>query len=1085
MAMQGLARAGRGRCHRWALGAAAFAFGSALCAAPAPAVRNLAPSIALDEHLAPAAHASFRAHLQAGQALDLSLVQFDATLQLHWQQAGEEASPLFQNDAGRQARIRLTLLSEKAGDVTIEVAAKGDVAAHYSLRTGKPRVARAQDLQRVAAERSLAVAENLRRNAGSLEAGKNAAAADLPARVLAEYQKAIDAAVAADDACTASMARAGRARWFFAHGDYAQARSNAESALPTHCGEEGDVSAAAEAAVAERTLGSALGYQGDLLTSTATSERALARYRQTGDPNYQAMLLGNLSANYRVLGESHRALATAQAAFDLAHSLGDSKRALFSRESMASIHLQRGELASALKLYRQVIDDLKTTPYPLIEGMSWNDMGLLYDRLGNPLAADEAYAHAADAWKASGDESGLAETKLNAADSLLEAGRVDEAEKAYRSALQFDREHHFQREEIHALSSLGRVALTRGDWKNALAPLQAARDLAGEIHAQSLEAGAHQALGDLASRRGDPVAARAAYAESARLADAVGDRATHASAQASVARLDAEAGKLAPAQASIEQALAVIESERAALPDPQLRTTYFATQRAYYALYIDVLMRRHAKEPGAGYALLALQAAERARSRSLLDLLATQRIDLQPKIDADLATALRDTEDRRRELAWQRSQLPATADAATRDALQRDIDRSERELDAVRGRVRVADPSYAALAQPEPLSITDVQRELLDADSAAYEYWLDDTRSYVWRITPKAVDAAVLPGRERIEKDIAALRERLRGRGAVIDMPIEELAAHEAENNAATLRLAQKLGDVLLPKSLVGGAHLQIVIGDGKVQLVPFSLFAKEPGAAQRYVPSLSSLRELRRRERTPSGDAYAVFADPVSRSDDDRLPPGSVVAPVDDKSLVALPRLRETRREAEIISRLSGDKKPWISLDFAASRRAVLDADWSRYAGVHFATHALLDLRNPELSGIVLSLYDANGRSEDGFVRIGDLYHLRMPVDLVVLSVCDSAEGESPGAEGVFSLARAFFYAGARSVVASLWPVDDRASAVFMEAFYTALLRDHATPDQALLTAQAQLRANPRWSAPTYWAAFVLQGDGTAAKTR
>jgi CHAT domain-containing protein/tetratricopeptide (TPR) repeat protein len=1072
------------RCGRWTIAAAAFAFGVACAAATAPAVRRLVPSTRLDEHLAPAATRQFRMSLQSGQAVDLALIQFDTTLQLRWHAAGEEPSPLFQNDAGRQARLRLTVIASKAGDVILDVSAKGGGAAHYSLQTGKPHVATAQDRQRAAAQQSLAVAENLRRSAGSLEAGKSAAAVDLPARVLVSYQAAIDAALAAGDACTASMARAGLARWHFARGDYAHARSDAEAALPTHCGEEGDVSAAAEAAVAERTLGSALGYQGDLIASTATSERALARYRQTGDPNYQAMLLGNLSANYRVLGESHRALATAQAALDLAQTLGDAKRALFSRESMASIHLQRGELASALKLYRQVVEDLKTTPYPLVEGMSWNDMGLLYDRLGNAPAADAAYARAAAAWTASGDESGLAETRLNAADSLLEAGRVDEAEKAYGSALQFDREHHFQREEIHALSSLGRVALTRGAWDSARTHLQAARDLAHEIRAQSLEAGAEQGLGDLASRRGDSDAARVAYTRSAHLAEAVGDRATRASAQASVARLDAEAGQLADAQSAIEQALVVIESERAAIPDPQLRTTYFATQRAYYALYIDVLMRRHAREPDAGFAILALQAAERARARSLLDLLVTQRIDLQPKLDADLAAALRDAEDRRRELAWQRNQMPTTADAATRDGLQRDIDRSEQELDAVRGRVRAADPRYAALAQPEALSIAEVQRDLLDADSTVYEYWLDDTRSYVWRVTPLAVDAAVLPGREHIEKDITSLRERLRGPGAVVDMPIEELLARESEDNAAVLRQAQKLGEILLPKSLAGKAHQQIVVGDGKVQLLPFSLFAKDAGVMQRYVPSLASLRELQRRERAAAGNGLAVFADPVSRSDDDRLPPGSAVAPIDNASLRTLPRLRETRREANIIQDLSGDRASWLALDFAANRRAVLDADWSRYAIVHFAAHALLDLRNPELSGIVLSLYDAAGKPEDGFVRIGDLYHLRMPVDLVVLGVCDSAEGESLGAEGVFSLARAFFHAGARSVVASLWPVDDRASAVFMQAFYTALLRDHATPGHALLAAQAHLRADPRWNAPRYWAAFVLQGEGSAAGT-
>jgi CHAT domain-containing protein len=125
-----------------------------------------------------------------------------------------------------------------------------------------------------------------------------------------------------------------------------------------------------------------------------------------------------------------------------------------------------------------------------------------------------------------------------------------------------------------------------------------------------------------------------------------------------------------------------------------------------------------------------------------------------------------------------------------------------------------------------------------------------------------------------------------------------------------------------------------------------------------------------------------------------------------------------------------------------------------------------------------VLSLYDAAGRPRDGFLRINDLYRLNMPAELVVLSACESALGRSDGAEGVFNLARAFFYAGARRVLSSLWTVDDRASAEFMKQFYRALLQRQRPPDAALREAQAALAADPRWQAPYYWAGYVLQGQ-------
>ena len=141
----------------------------------------------------------------------------------------------------------------------------------------------------------------------------------------------------------------------------------------------------------------------------------------------------------------------------------------------------------------------------------------------------------------------------------------------------------------------------------------------------------------------------------------------------------------------------------------------------------------------------------------------------------------------------------------------------------------------------------------------------------------------------------------------------------------------------------------------------------------------------------------------------------------------------------------------------------------------MHFATHAVVDRERPELSGIVLA---ANGTEDDGILRMNDIYNLDMPADLVVLSGCETAAGRTLDSEGVFSLSRAFFYAGARRVVASLWPVEDRATAAFMGAFYRGMLVEHMPAVAALRFAQQRLVRDNRWAAPYYWAGFVVQGD-------
>jgi CHAT domain-containing protein len=190
----------------------------------------------------------------------------------------------------------------------------------------------------------------------------------------------------------------------------------------------------------------------------------------------------------------------------------------------------------------------------------------------------------------------------------------------------------------------------------------------------------------------------------------------------------------------------------------------------------------------------------------------------------------------------------------------------------------------------------------------------------------------------------------------------------------------------------------------------------------------------------------------------------------------LAVPRLLATGREAREILKLAPDAATAFGLD--ANRTFVTNGDLNRYRIVHFATHGVLDDVHPELSGIILSLYDKGGRPEDGFLRLHDVRGLNLSADLVVLSACSTGLGTEVRGEGIVGLAGGFMHAGASRVLASLWRVDDEATGELMGHFYTALLRDGLAPAAALQKAQLALRMQNRWSHPFYWAAFVLQGD-------
>jgi CHAT domain-containing protein len=253
-------------------------------------------------------------------------------------------------------------------------------------------------------------------------------------------------------------------------------------------------------------------------------------------------------------------------------------------------------------------------------------------------------------------------------------------------------------------------------------------------------------------------------------------------------------------------------------------------------------------------------------------------------------------------------------------------------------------------------------------------------------------------------------------------------------------------------------------------------------------VPSASAVAALRAspRDGRPSG-IVAVLADPVFDRGDPRLERrGAVTGPrpmdltrsMETMGLKRLPRLPGTRIEAEEILGLVPEEKRLGALDFEARRELALDPAVGRYRLLHFATHGLLNSTHPELSGLVLSLVDSRGEAQNGFLRLQDVYRMRIDADLVVLSACQTALGKPVQGEGLVGLSRGFIHAGARQVLSSLWKVSDRATTELMKEVYRAMLLEGRRPPAALRQAQRKLLATRSLGGPESWAAFVLQGD-------
>jgi len=256
-------------------------------------------------------------------------------------------------------------------------------------------------------------------------------------------------------------------------------------------------------------------------------------------------------------------------------------------------------------------------------------------------------------------------------------------------------------------------------------------------------------------------------------------------------------------------------------------------------------------------------------------------------------------------------------------------------------------------------------------------------------------------------------------------------------------------------------------------------------------LPSASTIAILRNelKDRKPAPKTLVAIADPVFSANDDRFktsqpqPTNAATIPAEVKRsasdlAVNLDRLQYTRTEAQAILALVPENQRFSAFDFTANRTTATLPDLSQYRFIHLATHGLLNTIHPELSGVVLSLFDENGADTDGFLRLNDIFNLNLPAELVVLSACETGLGKDVKGEGLVGLTRGFMYAGAKRVAVSLWSVNDTATASLMTKFYQQMLEKKLNPVAALRAAQLEMLKTQAWKAPYYWAAFVVQGE-------
>jgi len=474
--------------------------------------------------------------------------------------------------------------------------------------------------------------------------------------------------------------------------------------------------------------------------------------------------------------------------------------------------------------------------------------------------------------------------------------------------------------------------------------------------------------------------------------------------------------------------------------------------------------------------------------------------------------------------------------------LEGDLEKLQTEFDDIENQIRTASPRYASLTASQPLSLADVQQRVLDDQTVLLEYSLGTDASYLWAVTKGGAAIYKLPARPTIDKLATDLRAqlipaKLQRRIVGIDVMADSQrglgisATPFAEDAAAFVTASSALYKAVIePAASTIGEKRLLVVADGALNYVPFEALIKSSDSADYsslpyliksneivYAPSASVIGAIRGQANTGSDRAILIVADPVFNSVDTRargtasssaadtrgLGIQSALADVSGKDVPAtaetakmqglpLARLAGTRAEAEQIVKLAkasgGRADVWLDLE--ASEENVEARDISKYRILHIATHGLLNAERPQFTGLVLSL--VGNKSQDGFLRTDEVFNLHLGSPLVMLSACETGLGKEKRGEGVMGLTRAFMYAGAPTVGVSLWSVADKSTSELMADFYKRLLgapsgsasttasrsSTGVTASAAMRESQLAMIAGKKYSAPFYWAPFVLVGD-------
>ena len=781
------------------------------------------------------------------------------------------------------------------------------------------------------------------------------------------------------------------------------------------------------------------------------------------------------------------ATQTFHAASDLATTIGDSRLRAESLIYLGYVEYRKAAWQELISFFTSAEELIDPEAEPYLMGQITAGYAEAFIETGLPEVGLQKYQQALDYYRQLNSPAALVGMSWGIGRALYLLERYPEALPILQQALADAESNQLTSWKAQSHDYLGRTYAAMNQHELALEQFKAALPLYRNLGNPIEEARVGALIGQVYEAQGRANDAMAFYQQALKMFDTFNDQVDRSVALFGMGQLEMKRGNYGVAETYLRYSIQATEDVRSMSSTRDLTAAFSATVHDRYLQYIHCLMLRNDKQA----TIRAFEISESERARSLAEFLRHTETNLLAGLDPELA---KQEQSLRQLIRAKRDDRVAAILGNFKNGEVQTLDvelfRLEDQYKYVSATISARYPAYDQITRPRGWDLPRIQEQVVnDDDTILLEYIVGLDKSYVWAITRNSVTAHEISG------DVGKAAE------GVYNLLKEQAQSGNREQMAHAAETLSQM--ILSPVATHLNKRRIIVIADGALNYIPFQMLPlpssnSEPLVAQHEIinaPSASVLGELREEvaSRGARAKALAAFGNPAfgPSQQSDQIPSARTQSSEhlryalrdielngDSFDPSAIGQLFYAEREINNLREIATPAATFSATGFAANRDQLFKMDFSQYAILHFATHGLLDPKRPEHSGILLSTVDAQGKELKGFIGLQDVYSLRAPVDLVVLSACQSGLGKEIRGEGLVGLSRGFLYAGATTVVASLWKVDDEATAELMKLFYVEMLQHHKTPDEALRIAQNSIREIPQWSAPHYWAGFTLQGE-------